>query len=446
MNFFDKNKKSILIYNPLSNVGHFDSWCAIFVKSLLTTGWSVCVVTKNSQKLFDIANYEIDIDSSRLLILDENSVIKDNFYFNFCREVLNKIKIFEFLERIQFPIKPSPLNDARSFLKRVNNYCARMITKGLNKIFQPKLIISATNVQAFANDINLAIKRLGTPPNVVINMYVDLYAPDSDVWEIFAESMQYKWVGIHMDMTHTLVNRPYWKSAALKTIFTINEPAPTASGSDFKGMNYQWLPDVTDISLPVTPSQITMQIQKRANGRNIIFLGGAIGGTKNLSLWSELVFKADKFKWFFVQIGKIDYGTLSGADLAGLQQLLAAKYENFYYSDDYLPDEAVFNEIVSKSAVVWGVYRDFDRSSNILTKAALFSKPIVVSKNYLMGKRVNQYKIGCAVSETDVNDVLDAMDWLIAHPVSADNFKNYAAVYSTQALTEKLDQCLMTVI
>lgn len=446
MNFFDKNKKSILIYNPLSKVGHFDSWCAIFVKSLLTTGWSVCVITKNSQKLFDIANYEIAIDSSRLLILDENSVIKDNLYFNFCRKILNKLKVFEFLERIQFQIEPASLNDIRSLLKRVNNYCARMITKGLNKIFQPKLIISATKVQEFANDINLAIKLLGTPPNLVMNMYVDLYTPDPEMWEIFAESMQYKWVGIHMDMTHTLVNKPYWKSAALKTIFTINEPAATAIDIDVKGINYQWLPDVTDISLPATPSQVTIQIQNRANGRNIIFLGGAIGGTKNLSLWSELVFKADKSKWFFVQIGKIDYGTLSGADLAGLQQLLAAKYENFYYSDDYLPDEAVFNDVVSKSAVVWGLYRDFDRSSNILTKAALFSKPIVVSKNYLMGQRVNQYKIGCAVSETDVDDVLNAMDWLIAHPVSADNFKNYAAVYSTQALAEKLDQSLMSVI
>jgi hypothetical protein len=279
-----------------------------------------------------------------------------------------------------------------------------------------------------------------------MNLYVDLYAPDSEVWEIFAESMQYKWVGIHMDMTHTLVNRPYWKSAALKTIFTINESATTAIDGDVKGMNYQWLPDVTDISLPATPSQITIQIQKRANGRNIIFLGGAIGGTKNLSLWSELVFKADKSKWFFVQIGKIDYGTLSGADLAGLQKLLAAKYENFYYSDDYLPDEAVFNEVISKSAVVWGLYRDFDRSSNILTKAALFSKPIVVSKNYLMGQRVDQYKIGCSVSETDVSEALNAIDWLVTNPVSADNFKNYAAVYSTQALTEKLDQCLMSVI
>lgn len=446
MNFFKNNKKSILIYNPLSNVGHFDSWCMLFAKILLANDWKVCVVTKNSQKLFEIFNDEMTKDSSQLLILDDHSVIKDELYYDFCRKILNKIKVFEFIEIIQFQIKPSSLNGWRCFLKRGHNYCVRVIEKSIKKVFQPKLIISASSPQEFAKDINLAINFLGNPPSIVMNMYVDLYTPDSEMWDIFAKNMHCKWVGIHMDMNHTLLNRPYWQSATLKTIFTINEPATTLVGDEVIGMNYQWLPDVTDISLPAFPGQIVIQIQKKANGRNIIFLGGAIGGTKNLSLWSELVFKADQTKWFFVQIGKIDYGTLSSADLAGLQLLLSSKCENFYYSDEYLSDEAVFNEIVSKSAVIWGLYRNFDRSSNILTKAALFSKPIVVSKNYLMGQRVDQYKIGCAVSETDVVEALNAIDWLVTNPFSADNFKKYAAVYNAQALSEKLDQCLMSVI
>jgi hypothetical protein len=446
MNFFDNNKKSILIYNPLSHVGHFDSWCAIFTKSLLDRGWRVCVITKNSQKIFDTFPQEIAKDASPLLILDDHSVIKDNQYYNFCRKVLDKLKVFEFLEHIQINLNPSPINERMRFLKRGYNYCVRKITNSLNKIFQPKLIISATNPMEYASDINLAINLLGTPPKVVMNMYVDLYSPAPEIWETIDQIMQCKWVGIHMDMTHTLINKPYWKSAALKTIFTINEPATTLVDGGVKGINYQWLPDVTDISMPVSPSQITIQIQERANGRHIIFLGGAIGGTKNLSLWSDLVFKADQSKFFFVQAGKVDYGTLSADDLAGLQKLLLIKSENFFYLDDYLSDEAVFNELVRKSTVIWGLYRDFDRSSNILTKAALFSKPIIVSKNYLMGQRVNQYKIGCAISETDVDEALEALNFLIENPICADNFKNYSAVYSTQALSEKLDQSLMSVM
>ncbi len=37
--------------------------------------------------------------------------------------------------------------------------------------------------------------------------------------------------------------------------------------------------------------------------------------------------------------------------------------------------------------------------SNILTKAALLSKPIIVSDRFLMGQRVNTYNIGIAVPE-----------------------------------------------
>ena len=125
MNFFDNNKKSILIYNPLSQVGHFDSWCAIFTKSLLGNGWKVCVITKNSQKIFDTLPRETARDASSLLILDDHSLIKDNLYYNFCRKVLNQLKIFEFLEQIQFEIKPSSFNDGVRFLKRGFNYCIR---------------------------------------------------------------------------------------------------------------------------------------------------------------------------------------------------------------------------------------------------------------------------------------------------------------------------------
>ena len=154
----------------------------------------------------------------------------------------------------------------------------------------------------------------------------------------------------------------------------------------------------------------------------------------------------DPAQWFFVQIGKIDYATLSNSDLQGLKKIQTSALENVYLEDAYLQNETIFNEIINISTVIWGLYRDFDRSSNILTKAALFSKPIIVSDRYLMGQRVNEYKIGRAVSESDVDEVVTAITSLVKQPIEKANYAKYAAIYSTQALAEKLDQSLQSAI
>jgi hypothetical protein len=64
---------------------------------------------------------------------------------------------------------------------------------------------------------------------------------------------------------------------------------------------------------------------------------------------------------------------------------------------DYLPDETSFNSIIATANVIFAVYRDFYRSSNMLAKAAYFEKPILVADRCLMGERVTQYGIGHAV-------------------------------------------------
>ena len=446
MSIFNKKEKSILIYNPFSGIGHFDSWCLIFTSALLEKGWKVCVITNNIEKLTEVCSAYNNIDSKKITILSGSSIVRDNVYFKLCRGFFKKFKIFEFIDYIKIDIEKKKLNRSETIFARTHNFFIRNIEMILNKMFQPKLIISATNPLYFANDINLATKSLGYVPNVVMNMYVDLYQTDMETWKRFAKKMKYNWVGIHMDMTHTLVNRPYSMSSYLKAIYTINETQNDSSVKENKEINYQWLPDVTDTSMPQKPSKIALHIRDQAKGRKIIFLGGAIGGTKNLSLWSELIFRADTSKWFFVQIGKIDFGTLSNDDHAGLNKLFSNKKENYYLSEGYLPDEAVFNEIINVSDIIWGVYRDFDRSSNILTKAAVFKKPIIVSKTYLMGERVNKYKIGVAISEKDVNEALAAIEWLSINSIAEENYENYSAVYSTKALAQKLDQSLSSLI
>jgi hypothetical protein len=449
IDFFDKNNKSILIYNPLSYVGHFDSWCSIFVSCLLQNGWKVCVVTKNSKIILDENSRHSPQYRSELLVLDDTSSLLNSNYYIFCRKILDKFNIFNFLQFINkktLELNSDQTNVVVSFILRSVNFVARKLSDVLKHAFQPSLKINPINPADFADDIQLVVTALASSPSIVLNMYLDLYKADRELWKIFNTRMQTKWVGIHMDMTHTLILRPYVLSTALAAIYTINEPAKVTSANLDKNLNYLWLPDVTNTSLPPAVTPEALNILKRAAGRKIIFLGGAIGGTKNLSLWTELINRLNSHEWFFVQAGKVDVATLSADDLRGLKHLQEAELENVYISEGYLSDESIFNEMISISDVIWGVYRDFDRSSNILTKAALFTKPILVSDRYLMGQRVSEYAIGAVVSESDIENVMLGLTRLMDNPIPAKNFENYATVYSTEALSAKLDQTLMSLI
>jgi hypothetical protein len=447
--FLKKNSKSIVIYNPLSNIGHFDSWCSLFVKNLLENGWALIVITRNAAKVLSDLDHAHITDKSKLLVIDQGTDLRMDGKFSVLEIIINKTKILKFLNAIKLNDRRSNqsfFNILVSFSARVFNYLIRKLELFLSKFIPGKLRISFNNPVEFAADINLLTKAFGGCPSFVLNMYLDLYDPSPKLWEKFSDDMHCKWGGIHMDLSRALTDRPYSHSKSLKAIYTINEPVEFYDKTTQAQNLFQWLPDVTDISVPSNPSPVRQDIEKLAAGRKIIFLGGSIGGTKNLYLWSQLFYKLNRREWYFVQIGKIEYPTLSREDLDGLHKLQNEKTENIFISDAYLPEESVFNEVMSISAIIWGLYRGFDRSSNILTKSALLSKPIIVSDRFLMGQRVNAYKIGVAVSEIDADEAKLGIEWLINNPIPLANFEHYADVYSTSALAKKLNESLLQII
>lgn len=59
-----------------------------------------------------------------------------------------------------------------------------------------------------------------------------------------------------------------------------------------------------------------------------------------------------------------------------------------------IPDESCFNALIAESDLIFAAYKQFTGSSNLLTKAAAFRKPVIVSRGLCMGRRVEQYGTG----------------------------------------------------
>jgi hypothetical protein len=72
------------------------------------------------------------------------------------------------------------------------------------------------------------------------------------------------------------------------------------------------------------------------------------------------------------------------------------------------------NAVIAESDVVFAAYKDFPNSSNVLTKAAFFHRPIVVSDGYLMAERVRRHNLGEVVPEGNLDSLVSAVTRMTA--------------------------------
>jgi len=393
---------SILLYNPISGHGHLDSWNAMFVSILLDAGWRVNAMTPDAQDLMRRLKSKNQARLERLCVLDWNV------------------------------LRPSITQRVLGRLQRMIGIQSRdqHDTKDLDPRFLDPV--------EFGRRSNVSIKKCKWPPSFVFNMYMDMYPSDGARWSQFESLNTLPWAGIRFVPTpeHSEI---YYTQTALKGMCFLDEGICEQAQRVMPGKVFGYLPDITENALPLTESALVKEIKAKARGRKIVFMGGTIGGNKNLACWYQLIHQADIQEFYFVQIGEMFEDTLTSEDMLELAKIKRHCPENLYIKLEYLPDEAMFNEVIQACDIIFAVYRNFKISSNMPGKAAAFSKPILVADGFLMGARVSQYGIGLTAPEHDVDAMLTAMTTLIQTAGSMENqFEHYRRDFSLQALGQHL--------
>lgn len=394
----------ILIYSPLAGHGHLDSWNDMFIGLMLAQGWRVLCLTPDGKQLGERLEARGAPGLDRLQILTWRAVqpgIAERVWRRLCRMK-----------------RPSAIPDPEA------NYLEPV---------------------EFAQRVRRATGEARWYPDFVFNMYMDLYRTDTGRWKKFAKLFKWPWGGIRF-VPQPGPTEGYYGIASCVGMCLLDDAVSARFQQLLPAKVFACLPDITDAILPDEPTDLVREIHRRAAGRKVIFLGGTIGGNKNLARWIELIALSDPDRWFFLQIGEINLNALTQADLRALALLKAKPPENLLIHSEYLPDERAFNDVIRACDVIFAVYRNFKISSNMLGKAAVFEKPILVADNYLMGQRVTAYEIGRAVPEDDVQQMLAAVTDLVNHPPSAENFAAYRADFSIDnmhvALMRFLNNCL----
>ena len=198
-------------------------------------------------------------------------------------------------------------------------------------------------------------------------------------------------------------------------------------------------PDVADASAPDSDYSVIKKIKAKAKNRKIVLLAGSLEKRKGFLTLLETAFNSPSEDFFFVFAGRLYESTFSEDELGLIEHLAFDPPENCFFFFKEIPKEAQFNALIAVSDVIFACYNDFPHSSNMLTKAALFNKPIIVSNRYCMGEMVNKYRLGATINEGDYRGCIKAiMDLTKSKNIIADIcFGKYRAVHAINKFKDK---------
>ena len=210
-------------------------------------------------------------------------------------------------------------------------------------------------------------------------------------------------------------------------------------------------PDFTDLSLGCEPSPgknfgLASKIRRFANGKPIISLVGHLQRTKGLLSFTRAACESSLQDITFFLGGEINWQEISEADKQWLLQTWEAN-PNIYSHFQRISSESVLNQVIAESDIVYAAYNDFPKSSNILTKAALLKRPVVVSEGHLMAELVRDYQLGEVVRDDDLANVCQTLHTML-EPGYLDQLSNrarwqdYADLQSANRLPQAFKQLL----
>lgn len=165
-------------------------------------------------------------------------------------------------------------------------------------------------------------------------------------------------------------------------------------------------PDVTFETLPEASDPawgLARKIRKFAGHRPLITLAGHLQHTKGLKEFTVAAEHPALAEAIFVLAGEVNWTEICTSTRKALEKKWT-EMPNFFTHLSHLP-EPVMNSLISETNVIFAAYRNFPNSSNLLTKAAIFEKGIMVSDGYLMAERVRSFKMGEVVPEGNVSEI-----------------------------------------
>ena len=279
------------------------------------------------------------------------------------------------------------------------------------------------------NNLRRALRNWEKTNHKAIDLvfFACIYDASFEYFNLFQRWFRYPWAGLYLHARSFRMPGspiPYsggqpcpekiFQSSTLKSVAVLDdnavEPIKTITG----GKPVIVFPDISSLDLPSNSTEASLadKVRLYAAGRPIVSLLGHLQWTKGLDIFTKAAAHPDLKGVFFFMGGEISWWQISEEMKYELQKQWEM-LPNFYGHFQHILSETTINSIICASSVVCASYRSFPNSSNILTKAASFERPIVVSEGYLMAERVYQYRLGEVIPEGNVDALVSALSKML---------------------------------
>ncbi|MDA0576670.1 MAG: glycosyltransferase, partial [Verrucomicrobia bacterium] len=208
------------------------------------------------------------------------------------------------------------------------------------------------------------------------------------------------------------------------------------------------IPDETEEILPALEPERVRRLRAAISGRRVIGLLGELSRRKGVVAFLKAAAASRVRGWVFLlagSIGESQLKTFFPEERALLEAALKQSPENLLVLGERIEDEREFNAVVRLCDVLFAAYETFGHSSGIVTKAAVFHKPILVSPGYCMAERVTRFKIGLAIDPVDTAAVVAGLATLLdadalARQIGSADFAGCHREHALAALPAALDR------
>jgi glycosyltransferase involved in cell wall biosynthesis len=303
--------------------------------------------------------------------------------------------------------------------------------------------------------IKTASEEVNLYPELVFFAWLDSYL-EPIVGSTFVDFIfPYNWSGLYFQpyVRKPLKSYPLplkflhpvssFKSTHCKTIAVLDEGSLEPLQKDLLDKYIIPFPDFADRVEPDLNYSLIQTIKTKAKNRKIIGLLGSLEKRKGFLSAIATAKQAREENFFFLFAGALAEETFSQSELATIEETIALNLDNCFFYGDRIPDESKFNALVASCDILFAAYENFPYSSNILTKAALFHKPVIVSRGYCMGERVEKFNLGSCVMENNVEEILSAIKTLTFSELNEYfGIKNYQNVHSLDTLKKSFENII----
>src|SRR5690606_17180288 len=115
--------------------------------------------------------------------------------------------------------------------------------------------------------------------------------------------------------------------------------------------------------------------------------------SKGVATMARLAVEHPELDATFLFAGEVEWRAFSAEELGWIKRARELRGRVVFHGRR-IPDEASYNALVRACSVLWAVYPNSPHSSNTLTKAAVFERPVLAADGHLMARRIREYRLG----------------------------------------------------